>query len=324
MKKYILKRLGTGALVVLFSVLFNFVLIRLAPGDPTRLLASKDNPNPETVAMLRAKYGLDQPILTQFWMYLKQLAHFDLGYSYVSNRNVSEIILERVTPTLLISLTSMVLAVVIGVWLGIRCAQHQGSKMDRFFCSISYLFDSTPSFWLGLMMILIFASTLHIFPTSGMYNLRSRAEGIEHVLDVMRHMALPVATMTLINIPYYFRITRSSVMETMGEDFIMTLRATGMPDKKIFNKYVLRSALLPIITVVGINLAYLITGVAMIEIVFAWPGMGRLMLDSITKRDYPVLSGIYLILSISVAVMMIVVDVIYAVADPRIRYESSK
>lgn len=322
MKKYLLNRFGTGVLVVLFSILFNFVLIRLAPGDPTRLLAGKDNPNPETIAMLQAKYGLDKPILQQFWIYLKQLAHFDLGYSYISNRNVSAIILERVTPTLLLSLTAMILAVSIGVVLGIRCAQHQGSAFDRFMCSISYLFDSTPGFWLGLMMILIFASTLHLLPTSGMYNLRSRADGFAHVLDIMKHMILPISTMTLISIPYYFRITRSSVMETMGEDFILTLRAAGMPDKKIFNKYVLRNALLPIITVVGINLAYLITGVAMIEIVFAWPGMGRLMLDSITKRDYPVLSGIYLLLSISVAVMMIVVDVIYAAADPRIRYEA--
>lgn len=322
MKKYLFKRLGTGFLVVLFSILFNFVLIRLAPGDPTRLLAGKDNPNPETIAMLRMKYGLDKPLLQQFWIYLKQLVHFDLGYSYVSNRNVSDIILERVTPTLLLSLTAMLLAVCIGIWLGIRCAQHQGSIFDRFMCSISYLFDSTPGFWLGLMMILIFASTLHILPTSGMYNLRAKADGLARTLDILQHMILPVSTMTMISIPYYFRITRSSIMETMSEDFIITLRAAGMPDKKIFNKYVLRNALLPIITIVGINLAYLITGVAMIEIVFAWPGMGRLMLDSITKRDYPVLSGIYLLLSVSVAVMMIIVDIIYALADPRIRYDA--
>jgi peptide/nickel transport system permease protein len=134
-------------------------------------------------------------------------------------------------------------------------------------------------------------------------------------------MILPTLTMVVLNIPYYFRITRSSVMETMNEDYIMTLRSTGMPEKQIFRKYVLRNALLPIITVVGITMAYMITGVAFIEIVFAWPGMGRLMLNSITTRDYPVLSGIYLLLSISVAVMMIVVDVVYAYADPRIRYE---
>lgn len=320
MKKFVLKRLGTGALVVLFSVLFNFVIIRLAPGDPTRLLAGKDNPNPELIAGLRARYGLDKPILTQFWIYIKQLMHGDFGYSYVSSSTVWDLIKTRIGPTLMVSLTGAILAVLIGTLLGVYAARKKGEKIDIFLCSISYLFDSTPSFWLGLMMILLFSSILKWFPTSGMYNLRANYTGFAHTADVLKHLFLPVTTLTLINIPYYFRIARSSVLQTMSEDFIMTLRATGMSERKIFNKYVMRNAIIPTITVFGITLAYIITGVAMIEIVFAWPGMGRLMLDSITKRDYPTLSGIYLLLSISVAVMMIVVDVVYAWVDPRIRY----
>ena len=318
MKRYIVKRLGTGALVVLFSILFNFVIVRLAPGDPTRLLAGKDNPNPELIAMLRAKYGLDKPILVQ---YIKQLLHGDLGYSYVSSSSVWELIKTRIGPTLLLSLTGLLLAVLIGTLLGVYAARKKGGKVDIFLCSISYLFDSTPSFWLGLMLILIFASTLKIFPTSGMYSLRGNYKGMKHVMDVAKHLFLPALTMTLINIPYYFRIARSSVLQTMSEDFIMTLRATGMSENRIFNKYVMRNAIIPTITVFGISLAYVVTGVSMVEIVFAWPGMGRLMLDSITKRDYPTLSGIYLLLSCSVAVMMIVVDIVYAWVDPRIRYE---
>ncbi len=321
MKRYIIKRLGTGALVVLFSILFNFVIIRLAPGDPTRLLAGKDNPNPELIAALRAKYGLDKPLLVQFGMYIKQLAHGDLGYSYVSSSSVWELIETRIGPTLLLSLTGLILAVIIGTLLGVYAARKKGSKFDVFLCSISYLFDSTPSFWLGLMLILIFASTLKWFPTSGMYSLRANYKGIKHILDVGKHLFLPALTMTLLNIPYYFRIARSSVLQTMSEDFIMTLRATGMSESRIFNKYVMRNAIIPTITVFGISLAYVVTGVSMIEIVFAWPGMGRLMLDSITKRDYPTLSGIYLLLSCSVAIMMIVVDIVYAWVDPRIRYE---
>lgn len=321
MKRYIIKRLGTGALVVLFSILFNFVIIRLAPGDPTRLLAGKDNPNPELIATLRAKYGLDKPLLVQFGMYIKQLAHGDLGYSYVSSSSVWELIETRIGPTLLLSLTGLILAVIIGTLLGVYAARKKGSKFDVFLCSISYLFDSTPSFWLGLMLILIFASTLKWFPTSGMYSLRANYKGIKHVLDVAKHLFLPALTMTLLNIPYYFRIARSSVLQTMSEDFIMTLRATGMSESRIFNKYVMRNAIIPTITVFGISLAYVVTGVSMIEIVFAWPGMGRLMLDSITKRDYPTLSGIYLLLSCSVAIMMIIVDIVYAWVDPRIRYE---
>jgi len=321
MKKYILKRMGTGFLVVLFSVLFNFVIIRLAPGDPASLLAGKDNPNPELIAALREYYGLNKPILEQFWIYVKQLLHGDLGFSYISNRSVWTIISERIGPTLLVALTGMLLAVVLGTLLGVYAARRHGGKFDSIICGLSYVFDSTPSFWLGLMMILLFASRLHWLPTSGMYNLRMAYEGGSKVLDVMVHMILPVTTLTLIDIPYYFRIARSSVLQTMGEDFILTLRATGMPEEKIFNKYVLRNAIIPTITVFGISMAYLITGVSMIEIVFAWPGMGRLMLDSISKRDYPTLSGIYLLLSISVAVVMIIVDVVYALVDPRISYE---
>ena len=322
MKKYVLKRLGTGALVVLFSVLFNFVIVRMAPGDPTRLLAGKDNPNPELIKMLQEKYGLNKPVLVQFWIYIKQLLHGDFGYSYVSSSTVWDLIKARIVPTLMISLTGAVVALFLGTLLGIYAARRKGSKFDMALCGVSYFFDSTPSFWLGLMMILVFASILKWFPTSGMYNLRGNYTGWKHFQDLMKHMFLPVTTITLIDIPYYFRIARSSVLQTMSEDFIMTLRATGMSERKIFNKYVMRNAIIPTVTVFGITLAYMITGVSMIEIVFAWPGMGRLMLDSITKRDYPTLSGIYLLLSISVAVMMIIVDIVYAWIDPRIRVDS--
>lgn len=321
MKRFILKRLFSGTIVVLFSVLFNFVIIRLAPGDPTRLLAGKDNPSPEMIAALQEKYGLNKPIMTQFWMYVKQLAHGDFGYSYVSTAKVWDLIRTRIGPTLLVAFTGAFIGLLVGTLLGIYAARKKGSKADVFLCGISYVLDSTPSFWLGLMMILIFASILKWFPTYGMYSLRGNYTGFGRVLDLLRHLFLPVTTLVLLNIPYYFRIARSSVLQTMSEDFIMTLRATGMSERKIFNKYVMRNAIIPTITVFGITLAYMITGVSMIEIVFAWPGMGRLMLDSITKRDYPTLSAIYLMLSISVAVMTIVVDIVYAWIDPRIRIE---
>ncbi len=321
MKRFILKRLFSGTIVVLFSVLFNFVIIRLAPGDPTRLLAGKDNPSPEMIAALQEKYGLNKPIMTQFWMYVKQLAYGDFGYSYVSTAKVWDLIKTRIGPTLLVAFTGAFIGLLVGTLLGIYAARKKGSKADVFLCGISYVLDSTPSFWLGLMMILIFASILKWFPTYGMYSLRGNYTGFAKVLDLLRHMFLPVTTLVLLNIPYYFRIARSSVLQTMSEDFIMTLRATGMSERKIFNKYVMRNAIIPTITVFGITLAYMITGVSMIEIVFAWPGMGRLMLDSITKRDYPTLSAIYLMLSISVAVMTIVVDIVYAWIDPRIRIE---
>ncbi len=321
MKRFILKRLFSGTIVVLFSVLFNFVIIRLAPGDPTRLLAGKDNPSPEMIAALQEKYGLNKPIMTQFWLYVKQLLHGDFGYSYVSTARVWDLIKTRIGPTLLVAFTGAFIGLIIGTLLGIYAARKKGNKIDAFLCGISYVLDSTPSFWLGLMMILVFASILKWFPTYGMYSLRGNYTGFGKILDLLKHLFLPVTTLVLLNIPYYFRIARSSILQTMSEDFITTLRATGMSEQKIFNKYVMRNAIIPTITVFGITLAYMITGVSMIEIVFAWPGMGRLMLDSITKRDYPTLSAIYLMLSISVAVMTIVVDIVYAWIDPRIRIE---
>ncbi len=321
MKKFLAKRLGSGSLAVLFSIIFNFVIIRLAPGDPATLLVGKDNPNPEMIAMIREQYGLDKSMFEQLGAYFNQLFHLDLGYSYANSRDVWDMIVERLGPTLMIALTGTLIAVLIGTFIGVYAARKKGTFIDQAICSISYLFDSTPSFWLGLMLILLFSSILGLFPTSGMYNLRGNYTGFAHITDVIQHMFLPFLTLVLLNIPYYFRIARSSVLQVMSEDFIMTLRATGMSEKKIFNKYVLRNAIIPTITVFGINLAYMVTGVSMIEITFAWPGMGRLMLDSITKRDYPVISGIYLVLSISVAIGMIIVDIVYATIDPRIRIE---
>ncbi|WP_265181618.1 ABC transporter permease [Geomicrobium sp. JCM 19055] len=178
-----------------------------------------------------------------------------------------------------------------------------------------------PNFWLGMMLILIFSSWLGWFPTSGMMSLRVNYTGIDYYIDLLRHWILPASTIVLVTAPYFFRISRSSVIQVMNDDFVQTLRATGMGEAKIFNKYVFKNAILPTITVFGITLAYIVTGVAIIEIVFSWPGMGSFMLEAISRRDYPLLMGIYLILSISVAVTMLVIDVIYGFIDPRIRYK---
>ena len=221
----------------------------------------------------------------------------------------------------MLTLTAILCSVVIGTLLGVVAARKNGGLFDRMMCSVAYVFDSLPSFWLGLMMILIFASTLKLFPTSGMYNVRAQYTGGAYVLDVLHHLALPVCTLILVQIPYYFRIARSSVIQVMADDFIITYRAAGMDERKIFFRYVLKNAIIPTVTVFGMSLAFMITGSTLVETVFAWPGIGRVLLDSIYQRDYPVLSGIYLLLSVSVAVMMILVDLVYAWIDPRIRYE---
>ncbi len=321
MKNYIKKRIATGILTIMFSFCFTFFLIRYAPGNPIKVLAGTDNPNPELIEHLTIKYGLDKPLPVQFANYIRNLLKGDFGYSYMSNEPVTKLIGEKIFPTILLTLTSSIIAVVIGTFLGVHAARKVGSMFDRVMCGMSYFIDAIPGFWLGLILILIFASTLKILPTSKMYDLRVEKEGLAHVLDVMKHMVLPVSTLSIIQIPVYFRIARSSVLQTMSEDFVLMLRATGMKESRIFNKYVLRNAIIPTITMFSLSLAFMISGVTLIEIVFAWPGMGRLMKDAIMKRDYPVLTGIYLIISISICVVMIITDIIYALIDPRIRFE---
>lgn len=230
-------------------------------------------------------------------------------------------ILEKVFPTLLLAMTGVLLAVLIGTSLGIYAARKKGSKFDVIANGISYVFDSTPGFWLGLMLILIFASTFKIFPTAGMVNLREGYTGIARIGDILYHLCLPLITVTLIQIPKFFRIARSSVIQIISEDFITTFKAVGMKESQIFKDYVFKNAILPTVTLFGISLAYVLGGIVIVEIVFAWPGMGRLLMDAIMKRDYPLLMGIYLVLAVSISVTMIIVDIVYAIIDPRIRYK---
>lgn len=321
MKKYALKRTLTGLLTVLIVFAINFVIIKAAPGDPISTLMGKENNDPEIRAALEEKYGLNKPMPVQFVSYLKTAMTGDLGTSIIFDRPVTDMIGEKVAATVLLGLTSAVLAAVIGTLMGIYAARHEGSLLDVISSGASYTLNSMPSFWLGLMMIILFASKLGWFPSYGMTDTRAGYTGIEYVLDVLKHMFLPVVTLTLVLLPQYFRIAKSSVLQVANEDFITTFRATGMSEGKIFNKYIFRNAILPTITIFGISMAYLITGVALVEIVFAWPGMGRLVMTAITQRDYPTLMGIYLVMSVSVAVVMILVDIVYALFDPRIRYD---
>ena len=320
MKKYVAKRVLMGLLTILVVFTINFIIIRLAPGSPISTIMGKDNDDPILRAALEEKYGFDQPLLFQFFIYLKNALTGDFGISIIYNKDVLTMISERLVPTLMLVLTAAVLAVVIGTFMGMYAAKHEGSRIDVFFSGVSYIFNSMPAFWLGLILIIVFSSLLGLLPSYGMISTRTTLSGMDYYLDVLKHMILPVSTLVLVEIPIYFRIAKSSIMQTLNEDFIVTLKATGMSERKIFNKYVLRNAILPTITIFGISMGYLITGVALIEIVFAWPGTGDLMLTAINQRDYPTLMGIYLIMSVSVALVMVIVDIIYATLDPRIRF----
>lgn len=212
----------------------------------------------------------------------------------------------------------MIISTLLGTFLGLFAGKRAGSRLDRILCNISYVIDAIPSFWLSMMFIIFFAVKLGWFPTGGMYSFRETYTGLARLGDLLHHMFLPVSVLVVIQIPYYFRVSRASVRSILNEDFIKTLRAGGVLENRIYHKYVLRNAIIPVITAFSLSLSFVLAGAAMIEIVFAWPGMGRVIIDAVTKRDYAVLSGIYLMLSISVTFFMILSDLIYALVDPRI------
>ncbi|MCI6602905.1 MAG: ABC transporter permease [Clostridiales bacterium] len=321
MGRFALRRFFSGLLTVFVVFALNFVIIHAAPGNPVKSIIGKETSNPELTQALMDKWGLNDPLTVQFSRQLGNTLKGDLGTSILYNRPVNEMILERLGATLLLGVVTAVLSLLIGTALGVVCARKEGSWLDRILSVITYALDSMPSFWLGLMLIILLSSKLGLLPTQGMENVRAGYTGLRHVLDVLYHLILPSLTLVLISIPGYFRIAKSSIQQVTSEDFIITLRATGMSEKKIFSKYIFRNAILPTVTLFGITLAFLVTGVSLIEIVFSWPGMGRLTMTAINQRDYPVLMGIYFVMSVSVALVMVLVDIAYAMLDPRIRYD---
>lgn len=321
MKKYVIRRILSGILTILVVFTMNFILVKSAPGDPITTLMGKESDDPVLRAALEEKWGLNKPLHEQYLSYLENALHGDLGTSITYNRSVNDMIAERVFATVLLGLTALVLAFCIGTALGIFCARRDGSFIDNILSTVSYATDAMPSFWLGLMLMIIFATRLDILPSQGMFDVRAGYTGMRYVLDVLHHLILPCITLVLVSMPGYFRITKSSILQVTSEDFITTMRATGMSEKKIFNKYIFRNAILPAITMLGISVAFLLTGVSLIEIVFSWPGMGRLTLTAINQRDYPTLMGVYLVMNVCVVVVMIIVDILYAFLDPRIRYD---
>jgi peptide/nickel transport system permease protein len=232
---------------------------------------------------------------------------------------VLDLIMARLPATLLLTLTSAVIAFAGGTLLGAVAARKQNSATDLGLSFLSYTFFSIPAFWLGLILILVFASKLGWFPTSGMRNVRADYTGWRDWLDVAHHMVLPALTLILVQMPIFYRITRSSVAQQQREDYVTTFRAAGIPEGRIFRRYALRNAILPTVTVFGLNLGYVVTGAALVEIIFAWPGIGRLALDAVFRRDYPLLLGIYLMLAVAVSLAILITDVVYAMLDPRIR-----
>ena len=321
LRGYIVRRIVETIPVIIIVIILNFSLIHLAPSDPAVILAG-EYADPGYIEAIRVKYGLNLPLHEQLMRYLSHLVRGDLGYSIQYNRSVASLIRERLPMTLLIVVPGEILGIISGTLLGAYAARKHGSKIDTILSTTSFALYSTPSFWIGLMLIIIFAVRLRLFPISGYRTVLENLVGIEYVLDVLYHMILPMTTIMISwCLPISLRIARASVMETMREDYITTARAKGLKESVIFYKHALRNALLPTITMTGMWLAFSITGSILVETIFGWPGMGNLTRESIFARDYPILMAVLLMASISVVIASLISDILYAYLDPRVVYK---
>lgn len=319
LKKYVIKR-SLEMIPLLFGIiLINFLILHAAPGDPLSYLTSTgEDVSPEYRAILMARYGLDKPLHIQFILYLGQIVRGNLGVSYRWNQPVLHIILERAPATLLLMGTSFILSVIIGVLLGIRASIKAYSLSDNLIMSFSLIGFSIPVFWYALMMIILFSLYLGWLPTQGMQTLIVDYTGFAYVLDVLKHLVLPVSTISFASIAGYARLTRASMLEVLRKNFITTAWSKGISSRRVYFQHAFKNAILPVITVVGLNMGFLLTGATLTESVFGWPGLGRLMLESIYTRDYPLLMGNMIIVSTVVVISTLLTDLLYSYLDPRV------
>src|SRR5580704_5997362 len=319
MAAYVCKRVLQLLPVMLVIICVNFFIIHLAPGDPITYLTGDAPVSPEFIAELRRQYGLDQPLYVQLFDYLLQVVRGDLGYSFISRDAVINIILSRLPATLLLLGSQFVLSVVLGVALGAVAAYRRGTATDHVTSVVSLVGFAVPAFWLGQMLILVFALKLDLFPAQGMRSLRFDLTGWEGALDVLHHLALPVLTLTFFNLAIIARVTRANMINVLRMEYITFARSKGVPERTVVMVHALKNAILPVVTVIGLNLRTLIAGAVLTETVFAWPGIGRLTYEAIFARDYPVLMGILIIIGLTVIIGNVLTDVAYSYLDPRVR-----
>jgi peptide/nickel transport system permease protein len=316
---YIAMRLVKTLLVALAVVLLSFFLIRLAPGDVATVMAGQAGYADEAyMKALRAEYGLDQPVAMQLWKYVGAVARGDLGTSYVRSQPVLGIILERLPNTLLLDAFALVVAAVGGIWLGGMAARRPGSVVDGGTTVLAMFFYSVPQFWLGMMMMLVFAVWLGWLPPFGIETMGADYTGLARIGDVVLHMILPGTTLAFYFMASYARLTRTAMLEVADQDFVKTARAKGIPERQVQRRHVLRNALIPLITFAGLQASILVGGNVLVENVFSWPGVGTLAYEAVASRDNPLLLGIFIVTAILVSLFNLITDIAYSLVDPRV------
>lgn len=318
MLQYLARRVLYLIPVLFVMSILIFSLVHLAPGDPVLVLlnsSERASVDPAMIAAVTAELGLDKPLYQQYLTFLGGLLRGDLGTSYQLRKPVLEVISDRIWPTVQLALTSIAISLLLSIPLGIISAMHRGSLIDNITMAFAVTGVSTPNFWFGLMLILLFAVKLGWLPSFGIGYWK---EGFGSVLS---HLLLPSLTLGLSLMAIVTRMTRSSLLEVLGMDYIQTARAKGLSEAVVLRRHALRSALIPVITVIGLQFGALLGGSVVTETVFAWPGIGRLMITAIQRRDFPLVQGLTLIFTFSFVLINVMVDLAYSFFDPRIRYE---
>ncbi|SFL77909.1 peptide/nickel transport system permease protein [Bradyrhizobium sp. NFR13] len=317
---HVSKQLANAFGLLLAVLVLNFCLIHAAPGDPALVIAGEmGGASADVIAALRVKYGLDKSMLEQLFTYLGKVTTGDFGYSYYFNEPVLGLIGQRIPATLYLVLSALAMSVVIGTLLGIISARKPNGLFSQGVTVISLAGYAAPVFWTGLMLLLLFGSVWPILPVTGMTDVARPKAGLAYVLDVMQHLVLPATTLGLVYIAQYSRLARVNMIDALTADYVRTARAKGLPEIIVIGKHALRNTLIPIVTVAGLQFGHLFAGAVLVETVFSWPGMGRLVFESILRRDYPTLLAVLFFSAVLVMAANIVTDLVYRLVDPRIR-----
>ena len=320
MVRFILARLVKAVFILLAILVLNFTLIHAAPGDPAAVMAGEAGASDDKfLEDLRARFGLDQPFHVQLWIYIKGAVQLDLGYSYRRGMPVAELIWDRLPATLLLTATAFFISIIFGVIAGVAAAARQGRWGDSIISTLALLFYATPLFWVALMASLLFSVVLGWLPGFGYETVGANYTGLARALDIGQHLILPATTLGMFFTAIYVRMTRASMLEVSRLDFVKTARAKGLSHGVIQRRHILRNALLPVITLAGLQAGQIVGGAVLTETVFAWPGIGRLLVQAIMARDIPVVQGTILVIVLWFLVINTAVDLLYAAIDPRIK-----
>jgi peptide/nickel transport system permease protein len=317
--RYTARKVGGACVSLAMVVVLGFAAFRILPGDPTRSMTRGRIVTAEQLQTMRRQFGLDEPLLTQFGLYLRDLAHGRLGESYTYRRPVSELIGQHIGATLLLTGVSAAIAIGLGLWIGQRAAWRRGTWFDRLNTGTALVLWSVPTFWLGLILLLVFGGMLQWLPTGGFKTAGTTATGLPLAWDVARHMVMPVVTMVAVTYAQYLLVMRASLLEEMHADYLVTARAKGLREDLVRRRHAVPNAMLPTVTLVFLHLGGLIAGAVTVEAVFSWPGLGYLTYAALTGPDLPLLQGTFVVFSSIVILMNLVADFLYRFLDPRVR-----